>query len=228
MIGSMRLENQQIKGVALDKAILDASELEKRQIGKAIHDGLCQELAGIAFLVNSLKRQIGENGNGLQKSVTEITNHFQNALKHAHTLARTLQPVDLIPTGLSGALRYLASDTGDTAGIHAHFHHPKLVEIHDPTTATILYRIAQDCVRNALSYSSLTHIRIALAQKSGNIKLSIADDAPRPPTKPPFKDKMIYEMIRHRARVIGARISIHRLDDRGIRVTCHFPFSEAK
>src|SRR5205085_10876439 len=46
----------------LEKEILEISEREQRRIGQDLHDGLCQQLTGIAFLMQALQQKLA-NGN---------------------------------------------------------------------------------------------------------------------------------------------------------------------
>src|SRR5262245_47226977 len=44
----------------LEREILEISNREQRRIGHDLHDGVCQQLAGIAFLSSNLAEELGE------------------------------------------------------------------------------------------------------------------------------------------------------------------------
>src|SRR5690348_3746165 len=46
----------------LEKEVLEISEREKRRIGQDLHDGLCQQLTGIAFLVQAMQQRLAADG----------------------------------------------------------------------------------------------------------------------------------------------------------------------
>jgi PAS domain S-box-containing protein len=211
----------------LEKAILDVSEREQRRIGRDLHDGLCQELAGTAFLVKTMHHQLQTGQPVSQQAADDVAVLLQNAVKHARALARGLQPVDHLPGGLSAALAHLAADNADLHNIRCHFRCPRPVEIADPAAATHLYRIAQECVRDAIHHAHAKTVTISLSRRNGHIELSVSDDAKRPSKSEIFSGTMVSEMIHHRARMISARITIRRRPRAGVSVTCHIPAIKA-
>ena len=48
------------KHIEVEKAILESVEGEQRRIGQDLHDGLCQELAGISLLAKALAMKLSE------------------------------------------------------------------------------------------------------------------------------------------------------------------------
>ena len=205
----------------LEKAILDVSEREQRRVGRDLHDGLCQELAGIALLAQTMHHKL-EAGEEIDKQAAgEVASLLQGAVEHARALARGLQPVDALPKGLAAALRHLAMDTSEIFSIRCHFHCPRPVEIADRSAAMHLYRIGQECVRDAVRHAKAKKIEIMLSRKKGGVELTVSDDAPRLPSSGAFAGEMVDEMISHRARMIGGRITIQRRKGGGMRVTCH-------
>ena len=46
------------KHLEVEKAILETIEEEQRRIGQDLHDGLCQQLAGVALLAKALAQKL--------------------------------------------------------------------------------------------------------------------------------------------------------------------------
>jgi two-component system CheB/CheR fusion protein len=207
----------------LEKAIIDVSEREQQLIGKDLHDGLCQELSGIAFLVQTMHHKLKAGEQVTELAAADVSDLLQDAVKHARALARILHPVDILPGGLADALQHLALDSSEIFSIQCRFHNPRPTEISDPNAATSLYRIARECVRNAAQFPGVKQIVIALTRKNGCCELSVSDDAKRPDSANVFAGDMVHEMILHRAGVLGARIEIHARNGGGVRVTCQIP-----
>src|SRR5581483_4027780 len=78
---------------AVEDAILDISERDQRRIAHDLHDGLCQELAGIAFSVQSLQRSASQNKVVEAAELGTIIQKLQDAVRHARGLSRSLDPV---------------------------------------------------------------------------------------------------------------------------------------
>ena len=206
----------------LERAILDVSEREQRRIGRDLHDGLCQELAGIAFLAQKMHRQCQTGKEVTESTAAEVAVLLQEAIMHARALARGLQPVEPLPNGLSAALAHLAADTAELHRVRCHLRVPRPVEISDSGAATHIYRIAQECVRNAVHHANAKNIAIGLFRRSDGMELSISDDVTRP-LSAVFGGDMVHEMIHHRARMIGGQIVIRPRKGGGVRVTCQVP-----
>lgn len=207
----------------LGMAILNISECEQQRIGKDLHDGVCQELAGIAYLMRTLDQKLQKGARLPDDALANISELIQQALKHGRALARGLRPVDHLPGGLAFALRQLASDTIDMTGARCRFDEKDSIEIHDPTIATNLYRIAQECVRNARQFGA-SKIKIELSRSNGMLRLAVSDNGVRP-TKELFDDELVREMILHRTCVMGGFVSMRRPRGGGAVITCEIPYA---
>ena len=205
----------------LEKQIVEASERQQQRIGRSLHDGLCQELAGVMYLVKTMQHKLQATEIITKREVNNVASLLQNTLTHARTLARSLHPVDSLPTGLIAALRHLAADTSSESRISCQFRCARRVEIHDPALATHLYRIAQECVRNAVELAKANRIMLRLICGQKGITLSISNNAVTSKRKRAQLDRMATEMIEHRAHMIGGRIAVQPRRGGGSRINCH-------
>ena len=205
---------------ALEGEILTVSECEQRRVGRELHEGLCQELAGVAMLANSMQRKLTTGGAVTARDAEELATVTASALRHARSMARGLDPVATVPFGLAAALAQLASDTGDASGVECRFHHPTPVEVADPLVAFHLYRIAHDAVREAVR-GHARQILINLLQNPDGLELSVCDDG----TDGIGSAPCVLQMMAHRTRTIGATLA--RAGEAGVasdaRVVCRLP-----
>ena len=211
----------------LEREILEVSEREQRRIGHDLHDGLCQELAGIAFLVQTMQQRLQTSGNVAPADAAQITVMLQQAVQHARNLSRGLYPVDPQPNGLVVALRQLAATTADLFNLDCTFECAEQVEIDNCSTATHLYRIAQEAVRDAVRHGRAARISIELFETRGELELSVCDDGIDPTQDGRFSEDRTMDMLKHRARVIGGQLSVRPRAGGGARVTCRLPIPEA-
>jgi PAS domain S-box-containing protein len=201
----------------LERRVLDVSECQQRRIGKEVHEGLCQELAGLAFLADAVQRKLVDTGAGEAAEAAELATVARRALRHARGLARGLDPVATVPHGLAAALAQLVSDTADAAATECLFHHPQPVEVDDPLVAVQLYRIAQDAIGQAVRERHATRVVVALVRDAGALELGIRDDGGAG-----GRSDCVSCILAHRARAIGAVLTVeegpnHRT---GLRVIC--------
>jgi signal transduction histidine kinase len=94
----------------LEREIVEISDREKDRLGRDLHDGLCQNLAGIAALSTTLGRQLASLSTPAATAAAEIAHLINQAVAQARDLARGLNPVELNGIGLIGALDTLAGN----------------------------------------------------------------------------------------------------------------------
>lgn len=207
----------------LEREVLDVSEGEQRRIGHDLHDGLCQELAGAAFLAQAMVQKLEGGGTVSVAEAAKVRKLIQDSVRHARGLSRGLYPVNSQPSGLQVALRQLATDTADLANIDCEFHGDGDIVVNDPQAATHLYRIAQAAVRDAIHHGKATHVKIDLRHKIESIEMSVSDNGMKLSQDGRYREQMILRMMRHRAQVIGARLSIIPRAPSGVKMVCSLP-----
>ena len=105
----------------LEQEILDVSGRERQSIGSDLHDGLGQELTGVALMLRGLAGRIEERCPDVVEHVNEIVGHLNQSIETARALARGLLPVRTETGGLTAALRALAARSRDLYGLEVHF-----------------------------------------------------------------------------------------------------------
>jgi PAS domain S-box-containing protein len=72
--------------VELEREILRISEQEKRRLGRDLHDDLCQRLAGVEFLSQTLARHLGKRSDACAARAREIALMAREAMTHTREL----------------------------------------------------------------------------------------------------------------------------------------------
>ncbi len=92
----------------LEREILAIADQEKERLGRELHDGVCQTLAGISALSSTLSRKLAASPEAAASGdAAEITKYLHEAIRGTRELARGLDPVGLDEIGLDGALEAL-------------------------------------------------------------------------------------------------------------------------
>jgi PAS domain S-box-containing protein len=207
--------------VRLEREILEVGDREKARIGQDIHDGLCQQLVGAAFDANSLRQKLQSEGRMEAAIAQRIFSHLDEAITESRRLAHGLYPVRLAKEGLAPALQELANRTRERFGIPCHCEIGSFDWPCDTTTATHLYRIAQEAVNNALKHSGAKGITVALRETDRAIELEIADDGKGMNDGARAASGMGLHIMDYRARSVGASLEIH--GNPGTTVVCRLP-----
>jgi signal transduction histidine kinase len=206
--------------IELEREILTISEREQRRLGHDLHDDLCQQLAGIEFLSQTLASDLAAQAAVEAVQAREIAQSVQNAMTQTRELARGLSPVGMEAEGLMEGLRQLAERTSNIFRLECHFRCPAAVLVSDHAVAIHLYRIAQEAVGNAIKHGKAGSVTIALATVGNNLQLGVNDDGIGIPRKRPKTKGMGLRIMQYRAGVIGGSLAVQRNPDGGTTVVC--------
>ncbi|MEI6655669.1 MAG: PAS domain S-box protein [Verrucomicrobiota bacterium] len=206
----------------LEREILDISEREQWRFGQDLHDGLGQELAGIARLGDVHARQLQAENHPSAAAAAKIATYVRSSIDSSRRLAKGLYPIDLDRYGLLFALKDLAEQTSQRSGIPCQLRQSgeppnleKSAEIH-------IYRIVQECLGNAVKHGRPHHISIESLARADMHTFTVTDDGIGF-DKASVTAGMGLHLIEYRARVIGAEIIMERPAEGGSRITCCLP-----
>ncbi|MEP6546617.1 MAG: PAS domain-containing protein [Gammaproteobacteria bacterium] len=214
----------------LEQEILDVSGRERQSIGRDLHDGLGQELTGVALMLRGLATQVQGRCPEAVDSVNEIVALVNRSIENARSLARGLLPVRTQTGGLACALRELASRSRDLYGLDVNFTAAVAQELNlDETDASHLYRVAQEALTNASRHGHATLVNIRLEADGVRFLLCITDNGEgfHPPTS--HYSGMGLKIMKYRAGIIGAKFEIAPNEPRGtvVRVLGELPQTAA-
>jgi PAS domain S-box-containing protein len=212
----------------LEQEILDVSGRERQSIGRDLHDGLGQELTGVALMLRGLGSRVRERCPDAMDSIDEIVAQVNLSIENARSLARGLLPVRSETGGLVAALRELASRSRDLYGMEVNFRAEVWPELLlDETDASHLYRIAQEALTNSARHGHATLVDIFLLVVRNTFSLYITDNGEgfRAPMSP--YSGMGLKIMKYRAGMIGAKFEIAPNEPRGtvVRVTGEQPLT---
>ncbi|MDX8150592.1 histidine kinase [Patulibacter brassicae] len=157
-------------------AAVASSAAERRRIAADLHDGVVQDLAGVAFglapLADDARRRGDEDGARVLDGTVE---RLRQGVRDLRTTLVELHPPNVGATGLAAALEDLLSPLrrdGTTASLDV-----------DPALAAgtrhdeLVYRTAREAVRNVRRHARAGHVDLVVrATGDGGVALRVADD----------------------------------------------------
>ncbi len=212
----------------LEKAILDISAREQRRIGQDLHDGLGQHLTGIAFMAKVHEAKLAEKMSSETDDAAKIVRLVNDAIHRTRELSRGLLPVVSDSHGLMSALQMWATEVEDLFGISCRFQCETPVHIHDNTTATHLYHIAQEAVNNAIKHGQPSTVLIQLTAENRRGTLKITDNGRGFAEVSAGSGGMGLHIMKYRAGMIGGVLEVQPNPNSGTIVTCIFPIQESE
>ena len=135
-------------------------------------------------------------------------------------LSRGLSPVSLEADGLMSALKELSENAADLFKTSADSNARSLYQLNDNVVATHLYRIAQEAISNAARHGRAKTIVVALSIDRNETRLSITDDGCGFPAPADRSGGMGLRIMRYRAEMIGAVLTIEPVKGGGTSVAC--------
>jgi PAS domain S-box-containing protein len=210
----------------LEQEILDISNRERHTIGRDLHDGLGQELTGVALMLRSLATRFQHQFPEGVATINEIVGVVNQSIENARSLARGLLPVRTDTGGLPFALRELATRSRDLYQLDVTFRAEIWPEITlSETSSSHLYRIAQEALTNAARHGRAHKVDILLMVTRNSFLLRITDDGVGLRRQGEPTTGMGLKIMRYRAGIIGAKIEFGGNKPQGtiVRVTGEQP-----
>jgi len=204
----------------LQSEVLRIGEMAQQRIGRDLHDDLCQQLAGIEFLSQSLANRLQEAGRPERDAAEEIARLIRSAVGYTRDLSHGMSPMRPEPDGLLTALEELAARTAHHFKVEVAFRSDTPVAVPDPEVATHLYRIAQEAISNAIRHGRATRIEIGLAAVGERVHLAVRDNGRGLPRMPNRKKGMGLRIMQYRAGIIGGSLVIQNEPTGGTTVGC--------
>ena len=204
----------------IEMKIAEASERERRILGRDLHDVLCQDLASIEMLASLLKKTLESEASAGRSDVNMIHDLARRTVVLAKRMSSGLYPVELEKEGLHTALEQLAGNEERMFHVACVFSGDRKISPASQSASLHLYRIAQEAVRNAVKHSGGKHISIVLERKDDGMLLGIEDDGEGMPPDTEKSGGMGLHIMKYRARVLGAVLKISERKEGGTRVAC--------
>jgi len=204
----------------LEQEILSISEKERRTIGQDLHDDLQQHLIGIEALSSLLEARLKKTSPRDVASAKEIHSLISEAVEKTRRMARGLCPIYLNENAIVPAIREFAENISDIFDIDCSFSSDKKIIITDNTTAVHLFNIIQEAVNNGIRHGKAKNIGISLHSKKGKIFLAIEDDGKGIANGLKKKKGLGINIMKYRAKVIGATFDIRAGESGGTVVSC--------
>jgi len=155
-------------------------------------------------------------------AVTKISALLDEAITESRNVCRGLYPVRLRTEGLVPALEELTHTISERFKIQCTCETSTRRLQCDVTTATHLYRIAQEAVNNAIKHSGGRNVLIRLADLAQEFQLQIRDDGSGVRAMPTRSGGMGLHIMDYRARSLGGTLRIDS-NGNGTTVVCVVP-----
>jgi signal transduction histidine kinase len=172
-----RLHVGQAQREALLERAVQASADERRRIAATLHDGVVQDLVGASWAVSGAAGQVEAHGlPEVAAGVGAAAQTVRASIGGLRSLLADIYPPSLNAIGLEAALRDLVATLRSRdvdVSLDCRYSRGDLLT---KDRERLLFRIAQECLNNAVRHSAATTITITLAEDDGVLVLDVVDD----------------------------------------------------
>lgn len=150
---------------------IEASELERQRIAHDLHDGVVQELAAVSY---SLAAAAEDAPAPLNAELRAAAAETRQGIRQLRTLLVEIYPPELQRAGLAAALADLLT-ASEARGIETRLAVDPEVDL-GPEAATLLFRVAQEALRNVIKHADAAHVSVSVERMDGRVQLLVEDD----------------------------------------------------
>jgi len=162
---------------ALAAQAVQAADVERARIARELHDSTAQSLSAVEMLVSAAlrEREATAPHDPLVERLRVTHRVVEEALDEVRTLAHGIYPRVLDDLGLAPALEWLARRTRELTGTDVRVDADDAAAL-TPTSAAVLYRVAQEATGNAARHAGASRVDVALRVAGAGARLTITDD----------------------------------------------------
>jgi two-component system NarL family sensor kinase len=206
---------------------VEASSQERRRIAADLHDGVVQDLAGVAFglapLAEAAERRGEQEGADVLRDATAT---LRQGVRDLRTLLVEIYPPNLQAAGLEVALSDLLSPLS-AAGIATALHVDDAAAPGGDNDA-LVYRVAREAVRNAHAHGAPTSVRVEVTRPArATTRLVVVDDgrgfAPSDRERSAEEGHLGLTLLESLAAQIGGTLSVRSEPGEGTTVELEVP-----
>jgi signal transduction histidine kinase len=223
---SRRLRRLQRRLDTLATSAPSATDEERRRIAGALHDGVVQDLAATSFMVaGSADHARGSGHPQLAARLDLAAAGVRASISALRSLLVDIYPPNLRAAGLPAVLEDLARALRNR-GIMTMVVTDGDLEV-DPAVQLLVYRVAQECLRNTDRHSQATRAVVWLRHDGVRLRLEVADDGvgfdPTAALDAPAPGHFGVRIMRDLVAGEGARLAVRSAPGAGTRWRLEVP-----
>ena len=160
---------------AVNSAIYEAEDSERRRIAGEIHDSLQQTLSVSALNLQYLEQDIMALDEECQRRYFNTRDYLEKGIRESREIAHRLMPKAIHEVGLDRALKDIVNRMRSDTAVDCTYYSNLKGRV--PARMEVgLYRVAQEAMNNVLKYAQATKVAVQLVMHGGELQLMIEDN----------------------------------------------------
>lgn len=223
------VERSQRERARLLRLLRRAADAERRRVASDLHDGVIQDLTGLALDLDPTvldptaipAPEQASWGSPPEVDPREAAARVRQSLRDLRALAADLHPPDLAEGGFATALERLLAHAGDQLEVTLRVDGGLDLGIN---TARLLYRGAREAVRNVVRHADATRIELSLQRRGSRVVLAVTDDGRGfPADQVPNGEHLGLSLLGEMAEAAGGTLTLSSGPGAGTSVRLELP-----
>jgi signal transduction histidine kinase len=206
-----------------------AGALERARFARELHDGAIQSLIAVEMQLDVLRRQSGTQAPVVNAELGRIQKLLREEVLKLRELMQAMKSFEVNADRLLGFISDTVERFRRETGIAAEFvSELERVEL-PPKVCRELARIVQESLVNVRKHSGAHHVLVRLAQRAGNLQLTVEDDGKGFSFSGRLSDAELEApgkgpaVIRERVRLVAGELTIESTPGHGARLEVRIP-----
>ncbi len=218
-IGRLR-DELRAKSVQLDTAVLfsdfrdSASADVRKRLAREMHDGVAQDIASLGYLVDALAARPASDKQAKQLATLRerITAIVAEVRQSVLSLRTSIGEAQSLGTAIGTVARHLSESSRIPIQVTLDEQATRL----RPEVEAELFRITQEAMNNAVKHAQCSSIEVHCQVYAPDVLITVSDDGRG--LQQARSDSHGLKIMRERARLVGAELSIDDQPTGGLRV----------
>ena len=205
--------------------VISAQDEERARVARELHDSTAQMLAALMLQLGVAAKE--STSPALDERIAMLRDMAAEALEEVRTLSHTIHPRVLDDLGLAAALEWIARQTREQESLDVEVFAedgPAIPRL----PASVLYRVAQESLRNAVRHAQARRVELWLRRGPGTATLEVVDDGRGFDVRRAEERRpgMGLFSMRERVGLVNGTLALVSAPGRGTRVVATVPLTE--
>jgi len=220
---SLQHRNEQL--ARLSARMVEQHEEERHRIRRELHDETAQVFSAVRMELGVIRQHSTPDVAGRLDHVLNLTD---TGIQSIRNVTHRLRPSLLDDLGLAPALRSLATEFGERAGVGVDIVLPTRLPELSKDAELALFRSMQEALSNVTRHARASQVHIELSTESTHVSLQVRDDGRGAPTDPSNSgpDHMGLTGMQERIGALGGSVRLESPPDGGFIVVAVIPLND--
>lgn len=208
--------------------VIQAQENERKRISRELHDSVAQEM--LSTLVDLRVLKYMDVSEKVLNKLQQTEGSLMRLLDDIRHLSVELRPAVLDDFGLEAAFRTHSKGLEKNYGLLVHFESNLESRRFDGEIETVIYRIGQEAMMNAMKYAGVEEVFLSLKEQQNGLALNVTDKGAGFDVNeftPEGTGLGLYGM-RERVELVGGSLTIVSEAGKGTTIQAEVPLKEER